>query len=242
MMTAVGAAAKPSGRAWAAMRRSVAIAVVAAAAISSAPASAAEDVQGWTSVTVSGPATAGGRLLLTFDGHARFRDDASRRDVTILRPGLGWRVTPRLDAYGGLALVTIARAGNDVTERRLWQQLSYPITPLAGGVLTGRTRLEQRFRDTGSDTGWRLRHQFRYARPVGGGPVVAVVANETFLGLNEADWGQRSGFDQNRAFIGAALQLAPKARVEGGYMNQFIKVQGADRTHHNLVLNLVLSL
>ncbi|MBB5747392.1 DUF2490 domain-containing protein [Brevundimonas variabilis] len=202
-------------------------------------AAAQDDTQSWNAVFASGPVSENSRLLVWFDGHARFRDDASNLDTTILRPGIGWRASPRLDLWAGYALVSTRRPGPDVEEHRIWQQATYPVVTIAGGRLTGRTRIEQRFRVGGDDTGWRLRQFLRWSRPIEGGPVSVVLSNETFVGLNDTDWGQGDGFDQNRAFAGLAWQAAPGLRVEGGYMNQQIKGNARpDRSNDNLVLSV----
>lgn len=197
-------------------------AVCAAAVLAWLPGVSAAQDQVWSSVNTSGPVSTGSRWLVWFDGHARFREGGDTLDTTILRPGVGYRVNPRLDLWVGYAQVTNRRPGADVQEHRVWQQASYPIVRIAGGALTGRTRLEQRFREGGDGTGLRLRQFVRWSRPLGDGPVSAVVANETFIALNDADWGQRGGFDQNRAFLGLAWQATPKARLEAGYLNHRI--------------------
>ena len=51
-----------------------------------------KDLQGWTALAASGPINHS-RLLFWFDGHARFGDDASALDTSIIRPGLGWQAT-----------------------------------------------------------------------------------------------------------------------------------------------------
>lgn len=217
---------------------------LASAAIAWPGPAAADDTQLWSAVFVNGPAKEDSRLLLWFDGHARFRGGGDELDVSILRPGLGWRVSPKVDVWGGYARVTTHRNGPDLQEDRLWQQATYQVTEVAGGRLTGRTRLEQRFRETGDDTGWRLRQTLRYARPIENTPLSLVVNNEAFVGLNDADWGQRSGFDQNRAFVGGAWQATRQLRIEAGYLNQHINGHGSapDRTNHNASLSLNVSL
>ncbi len=80
-----------------------------------------------------------------FDAHARFREGGDQLDTTIVRAGLGWRATPRLDLWAAYAHVTLRRDGPDGVEHRTWQQATYPITEIGGGRLAGRTRLEQRF-------------------------------------------------------------------------------------------------
>jgi hypothetical protein len=219
--------------------KSVTPLLVALAALA-APASAAahDDRQVWTAAFASGPVQEGSRVLAWFDGHARFREEGERLDVTIVRPGIGWRVSPRLDLWAGYAHVTLRRPGPDGEEHRAWQQATYPIADIAGGRLTGRTRLEQRFREGGDDTGLRLRQFVRWSRPIAASDVSVVVSNETFIGINDTDWGQADGYDQNRAFVGLGWQVAPKLRLEAGYMNQHIDVSsGPDRRNDNLLVS-----
>lgn len=229
-------------RAWAARGFMWTIALACTALVWPGTA-AADDTQLWSAVVVNGPLKKDGRLLLWFDGHARFRD-GGELDVSILRPGLGWRVSPKVDVWVGYARVTTHWNGPDLQEDRLWQQATYLVTELAGGRLTGRTRLEQRFRETGDDTGWRLRQTLRYAQPIKNTPLSLIFNNETFVGLNDADWGQRSGFDQNRAFVGGAWQATKQLRIEAGYLHHHINGHSfaPDRTNHNASLSLNIGL
>lgn len=220
----------------------------AAAAISlalAAPAAAQDpdgDFQAWSALFVSGPASKDSRVLLWFDGHARFRDDAGDLGVSILRPGIGWRVNPDLDLWAGYArVISRPEAGADVEENRLWQQATYPIAPAFGGALAGRTRLEQRFRETGDDTGWRLRQFVRWESAAR--PVSLVAWNELFVNFNDADWGQNAGFDQNRLFAGAAWRPNKSVRFEGGYLNNVLNLPGAsEQVNHNLSVGLFIAL
>lgn len=204
------------------------------------PKAAAEDSQLWTAIAATGK-TGQDRLLWWFDGHARFSDDAGRLGVSIIRPGLGWRVSDRLDLWAGYARVT-AHPGANVDEDRFWQQATYSLGTVFGGKLSGRTRLEQRFRDSDSDTGWRIRQFVRWARKLPNSDFSIVLWNETFAGFNDADWGQRQGFDQNRAFVGFAWHAQDKLRAEAGYLNNIIDTPGSNLDNHNLSLTLFMSL
>jgi len=218
----------------------VAVSLSLALGLAGTPLAYAEQDQSWAGLFLSGPVSKDSSVLVWFDGHTRFRDGASSLDVSILRPGIGWRVNPKLDLYVGYARATQHRETGDVEEDRLWQQALYPIAEIAGGKLTGRTRLEQRFRETGDDMGWRFRQFLRYGRPFDGTPFGAVVSNEVFFGLNQTDWGQRDGFDQNRLFLGASWQVHPKMRLEGGYLNQHINGT-TDVKRDNIAVNLFAS-
>ena len=207
------------------------------ASFGAAPVAYAEPDQSWTGFFLSGPPDKDSKLLVWFDGHARFREGAGEIDVSIVRPGLGWRVSSTLDVYAGYAHISQYRETGDIEEHRLWQQAIYPIADFAGGKLTGRTRLEQRFRDTGDDTGWRLRQFLRFGRPIDGTPFGIVVSNEVFIGLNQTDWGQQDGYDQNRLFLGASWQIQSSMRLEGGYLNQHINGTN-DVKRDNFAVNL----
>ena len=70
-----------------------------------------------------------------------------------------------------------------------------------------RTRFEQRFVESGNDTGLRLRQFLRAQRELPGCPPLMLVCwDEIFFDLNDTDWGQSSGFGQNRIFAGLRNQ------------------------------------
>ena len=132
--------------------------------------SRADDTQVWSAVAMTAPAATDSKLMLWCDGHARFSDDAGRLGVSIIRPGMGYRVSDKLTLWLGYARVT-QHPGEDIDEDRIWQQATYPLGELFGGSLSGRTRLEQRFRDSDNDTGIRLRQFFRWSHKLGDTPV-----------------------------------------------------------------------
>ena len=207
------------------------------------PAAADSDTQGWSALAISGPAQKDSRFLLWFDGHARFRDDISELGVSIIRPGIGWKVDDDLSLWLGYARVTSHLDGPDISENRIWQQATYPITSVFGGKLSGRTRVEQRFRETGDDTGHRVRQFFRWSRPIGESDFSYVVWDELFIPVNDTDWGQRSGFDQNRGFAGIAWKPQSNLRFEAGYLNNYLNgVGAANRINHNVSVALFVSL
>jgi len=209
-------------------------------AVHAADASAG-DTQGWSALAVSGPVQPDSRFLLWFDGHARFRDDSSELGVTIARPGVGWRIADGSALWLGYGRITNHLDGPNIGENRIWQQATFPLGRLFGGALSNRTRLEQRFREDGSDTGIRLRQFLRWARPLNEN-FSAVAWNELFIGLNATDWGQRDGFDQNRLFAGGAWHIKDTLRLELGYLNNRLGRPGDDQTNHNISLTLFMQL
>ena len=213
------------------------LSVLVAALGVAAPALAhTSDRQVWTSTVLTGR-FGDNPWQWSLDVQARFSDDNNGLEQTSVRPSLGYRVREGLDLWVGYADITTHRDENDIEEQRFWQQANYALGDVAGGAVSGRTRLEQRFRNTGDDAGWRLRQQFRYSNPIEGTPLSVVLSNETLFTLNETDWGQRSGFDQNRAMVGVQWRVTDRVRIESGYLNQYSNGVSADRISHNLVLN-----
>jgi hypothetical protein len=103
----------------------------------------AADFQVWNNASMQGVLS--GDLLFTADASLRYGEDATRLNQTVVRGGLGWRLSSRLTLWGGYALLRTRIPGADsLTEHRGWQQASYPILNHERIRLTGRTRLEQR--------------------------------------------------------------------------------------------------
>lgn len=206
--------------------------------------------QTWVGVFTQGALA--GRFIVHSDAHLRVYSDFSPFAV-LVRPGVGYQLAPGMFATVGYAWTPSwprpgMSFGDLVDEHRAWEQWQYEF-PLASGALRLqlRTRLEQRWRPAaGDDTGLRVRQMVRVTVPLGGpqGRWLLALWDELFLGLNDTDWGQRGGLDQNRAFAGVGLWVAPgAARVEAGYFNQYVARRGAlsDLSHHALMVNLYLT-
>src|SRR3546814_13021149 len=105
-------------------------------------------------------------------------------------------------------------------EDRPRQQISFPLGGFAGGKLSGRVRLEERLRRDGDDIGLRLRPQIKYTLPLGTGSKTALVlSHESFIQVNDTDWGQASGYARLRKPIGGTPPLTTVVSVELGYLN-----------------------
>jgi hypothetical protein len=184
------------------------------------------------------------RVRWWLDVQDRRRDEGETFDMFLFRPGLGYALTPRVTAFLGYALIETDPANRDAfTEHRAWQQLSWNL-PVEGFTLQSRTRLEQRFVEDESETGLRLRELVKATLPLNDSKsFFASVYDEVFLDVNDTDWGQRSGFRQNRAFVGLGwfLDRAHKFSLEVGYLNQWIDRPDLDRLNHALSLNLFMN-
>lgn len=207
------------------------------------PGAYGQDTQLWTALISNGPAKKNSRLLLWFDGHARYSDDISRLGVSILRPAIGYKISDRISVWSGYAYVVSRADGRDnIVDHRIWQQATYVIGQGEWGKLSGRTRFEQRFLNTGDDTGYRVRQFVRYSKPLDL-KWTFTAWNETFFALNDTDFGAEDGFDQNRTFVGANYVVSKRLKLEGGYLLNQIRRPGRDGlTNHNISLSFVVPL
>jgi hypothetical protein len=189
--------------------------------------------------------TEAGRVRWWLDLQARWRDGGDELDATLVRPALGYAVTPSVALHAGYALVTTHPAGpaGAATEHRPWQQVTWAL-PATAVALTSRTRLEQRFPEGTGEAGHRLRQFVRVTRRArDGGAGYLTAYDEVFVELNDTDWGQRAGIRQNRAFAGLGWFIDRQRRtaIEVGYLNQWIDRAGTDRVSHLLSVNLFIN-
>ncbi len=209
-----------------------------------------EDQGFWTAVFSQGdlefePGTET-RWRWWFDGHARFQDDADGFNVSIVRPGIGYKLTDTATVWAGYGWIRTDPISDtpDFDEHRIWQQITWS-TKAEDTTFGFRSRFEQRFVETGDDVGWRFRQLVSARQPLAGSDRFTLVAwDEVFIHLNDTDFGTRTGFNQNRAFLGVGWVWnpeTPKSRVEIGYLNQFIdSSSGSNRMNHLLSVNFFL--
>lgn len=183
--------------------------------------------QAWVSFIAQGPVS--GKLITWLEVQPRFSLDPARPTQLLLRPALGVQINPRTTLlFGYLYQENYPENRPTVAEHRIWQQLQ---TRLAGtpntAVLVSRTRLEERFVENQPDDGVRLRQMLRGQVWVSGGSWSVIGQSEVFIGLNSTRWGQPSGVDQWRNFIGVGVPLSKRFTLEAGYLNQWLIRPGA---------------
>ena len=207
-----------------------------------AQAATAQDEQAWLNLTAMGPVT--GNLIYFAEIQPRFGNGVSQPDQTILRGAVGWKLSPQLSLYQGYAHIVLpTQDGRDINEERSFQQINWTIGKPWDGELSSRTRIEQRWRSDGDGMGWRLREMLRYEKPLNPGSEAlnALVYAEAFVALNSTDWGQKTGFDQLRSFVGAEVKLMGKSTAEIGYLNQLVDQRdGNQRMNHVASITLFL--
>ena len=198
------------------------------------------DAHVWVNLTAMGSLK--GKLIYFAEVQPRFYGNAERLGQLLIRPAIGWQVSPTLALYQGYAHVAQpVQGGRDVNEERSFQQATWTIGKVGRGTLSSRTRFEQRWRSDGDDVGFRVREMIRYAHPLRAdakGPKALVYA-EGFAALNDTDWGARKGFDQLRSFAGLEIPVKGRTTVEAGYLNQHVNMTRG-RIGNNHVASLSL--
>lgn len=172
----------------------------------------------------------------------RWKEKGREFDQLIIRPALLYKTSKQSSVGFGYAYVNTHRNNGNQEENRLWQQFTYNFEPIDTVTLQSRTRLEQRHMENASDTAYRLRQMVRVTRPFASNPAFSLVAwDEVMFNFNDTDWGARSGFDQNRLFLGASWQMQPEAKIEMGYLNQYVNSTNIDRENHVLSTTLAFN-
>jgi len=218
------------------------VALCAAACLALAgPAHASDTENGaWLSAILTGHVDSDdekNRWRWWLDSQYRYRDSATSVRTVVVRPGIGYVVKPGLSLWAGYGWL-----GTDITgvarleENRLWQDLLWLPNTGAPLRIILRTRLEQRWLDTGDDVGWRFRQLLRLELPFAvNGRLSLIGANELLIAMNDTDWGERSGLDQNRLFLGLGYRINPSAFIEFTYYNFFVKTERTENVADNLL-------
>jgi Protein of unknown function (DUF2490) len=182
------------------------------------------DFQYWNQTTAIGPLTEKTRYWL--EEQARVGNDVSRLSQMILRPGFGYVLSENGTIWLGFAYIytQFPFAPRRVDENRIWQQFLW-IRDYDWGRVFSRTRLEQRFLDTISTTGWRFRQFARVQISFKNNEKAFIsTMEELFVHINNTlRQGSNRGFDQNRFFVGIGFFANKNTLMEVGYQNQYIR-------------------
>ncbi len=204
------------------------------------------DGGGWIMFFASGPldpsGTPASRLRWWFDLQPRFTEDSNFQQL-LVRPGLGYSFGKASLWMGYAYILSDPPSRSTFDEHRIWQQLLYADRVASLGFQS-RTRLEQRFVQGGSDTGWRFREFIKLTHPIGIAGLGLSAYDEVFFDLNDTDWGADPGFAQNRLFAGLSWKpsAASGLTVELGYLNQLVRNENRrDPMNHIASLNFLYS-
>ena len=209
-----------------------------ALAVFSGTAWARDDGQLWT----GGAATVNlsDRWRLTGEVIARFSDNRGGLYEIEAPTLLNFRLTKDVTLAAGYVHNPQFSDGDLTTvERRAREQVTVDnIARIAGGRISARLRLEQRWRDNVDGTGWRVRPYFKYSLPLKGKTALAL-SNETFLNLNTAAFQRQDGLDRMRNLIAINTPLAKNITMEAGYLNQYGFVRGGEDNRDHIASVLV---
>ena len=158
----------------------------------------------------------------------------------LIRPAVIWNVpgVERLQLFLGVGHTPNLSPVRG--EFRLWQQLQFA-QPLSGFSLTQRLRFEQRHIEQTEGVSHRARFMLRGASAVSvDSPWGMAVSDEVFWNINSPSGGPRSGFDQNRLFLGPQYQIDRHTRLEVGYLQSWIARGAASdsQVNHSAVIQL----
>jgi hypothetical protein len=201
---------------------------------------AREDNQLWTSASAS--TGLGGNWRLSQDIVARFSDN--RNGLYEIETGtlLGYKLSKSVTLWGGYVHNPQYAEGDfQRLERRAREQITVDnFAEVGPGKLSGRLRMEQRFRE-GQDTAWRARPFLRFSMPLTkSGKTSLNLSNETFINLNTTGFQRTKGADRMRNLAAVTTKLNKTISVEGGYLNQYAFVRDGDDTIDH-VAHLALS-
>ena len=129
-----------------------------------------------------------------------------------------------------------------VREHRFRQQVNFDSFAVIGKVkLSGRVRLEERWREGQTGTAWRLRPQVKATVPIKG-KVTLSVSSEQFIDLNNTGFQTVDGLERMRNAIYVTVPLNKKISVDFGYLNQHSFVpNGRDNSDNVLTAGLSAS-
>lgn len=149
---------------------------------------------------------------------------------------LGYKASKHLTLWAGYTRSVGYRPTGSI-EDRIRQQAIFTWPSIAGGTLSARSQLEQRFVHGDTTTGWRFREQLRYAHPIRhGAKTDLVVSHESYVAFNTSI-GQHDGYQRMRNFVGLNTPLNDRMRGEFGYLNQYeLRYAAPDRMVHAAAL------
>lgn len=214
------------------MARFYALALFAAVAVPSA-ASATNDDQVWTTASATVKLDDHWRVQEEITG--RWSDNKNGLYEIESNSLLGYRLNKVVTLWAGYTHDPQYSAGNFTRmEHRAREQVTFDsFTKLAHGKLSGRLRLEQRWRDGLAGTGWRLRPFLKYSLPLVGKAALNL-SSEPFINLSQTSFQAKKGLDRVRNLVTISAPLSKTVSAEAGYMNQHLFNSGKPDESDNI--------
>ncbi|MGZ8244419.1 DUF2490 domain-containing protein [Methylomagnum sp.] len=207
-----------------------------------------QDAGSWLQIVGEGslksidPSLEKGRIWV--EGQSRWDGDWNHWYQGMARVALGYSLSDRATVWMGYTFLPTQNIGKPyIAQQDAWPAFRY-VLPTDFGTFTFRTIWETNFL-RGPDVRERPRQMIRFTHPLEFEPRLTLVAwDEVFMRVNSTQWGGKSGFDQNRAFAGLGWTFNPNARVELGYLNQYLDnaTHTAETMHHLMMGSLFVNL
>lgn len=196
----------------------------------------------------------GDKTSLHTDVQLRSTDQWKQPQTFLFRPGINYQLNKTMVLSAGYAYIsnrrTISNVSGYLPEHRVWEQviINHKIKKM---LVSHRFRLEQRFlpraivqSDQLETDGYELAGRFRYfirnILPLNKQEsftkgMFFALQNEVFINTGNNKYVNGSFFDQNRLYLAAGYRINAGADLEFGYMNQFVKGTGSQKTRNHIL-------
>src|SRR5690242_14630566 len=195
----------------------------------------ASDSQLWTSGSVT--VKLSDKWSLSQDLTARFSDNKHGLYELEANTLVGYQLSKSVSLWAGYDHDPQYSGGHfTIMEHRLVEHVvSSNLGKIGSGQLSGRVRLEQRWRDGQNGTGWRLRPYLRYTVPFSSRSKVALtLSEEPFFDLNTTSFQTVHGLERLRSLVAITIPVGKKFSADVGYMNQHGFVPNRKDTSDNI--------
>ena len=222
--------------------KAIAAALAVAIAVPTPGYAATSDSQIWTNGAIN--AKLGDHWRLQEELTLRFSDKHDGLYEIESNTLLGYRINNVVTLWAGYTHDPQYSAGDfTIMEHRAREQVTFDgFAKLGPGKLSGRMRLEERWRRNVDGTGWRVRPYLKYSLPIAGKTALNL-STEPFFNLNTTPFQKQSGLERVRNLATISTPLTKKLAGEIGYMNQHGFVRGGPDTSDNVAyFGLALSL
>ena len=127
------------------------------------------------------------------------------------------------------------------TENRFRQQIASDQLAMIGTAkLSGKLRLEERWRDGFAGTGWRMVPSTRLALPLSK-KLALNLSEDVFFNLNTTGFQKTPGLDRLRTAVSLGMPLAKHFTLELGYMEQHGFVPAAEDTDDHVMTAKIIA-
>ena len=156
------------------------------------------------------------------EGQSRFDGDFNHWFQGMVRTAVGYSLSDRATIWAGYTWLPTQNIGKAyVSQQDVWPAFRY-VLPTDLGTFTFRTMWETNF-IRGEQVRERPRQMIKFSHPFEFEKQLSFITwDEVFVRVNSTQYGGKSGFDQNRAFVGLGWSFNPTVRTELGYMNQYV--------------------